>query len=134
MPDSIRAAHESPRILSLQALATPTGTADGGNGLFARAGALIHPTGVRPARIARFIVGECGSAMHNAVFCRPGTTVVCLNWINGYQSQIATLMGLTQGYILPADGQPRDTARLRSGDRPMRLALADLRASLRPHL
>ncbi len=31
---------------------------------------------------------------------------VCLNWINGYQSQIATLMGLTLGFILPADGLP----------------------------
>jgi capsular polysaccharide biosynthesis protein len=89
---------------------------------------------VAALRAARIVVGEYGSAMHNTVFCRPGTTVVCLNWINGYQSQIATLMGLTQGYILPADGQPRDTARLWSGDRQMRFALADLRARLRPLL
>lgn len=89
---------------------------------------------VTALRAARIVVGEYGSAMHNAVFCRPGTTVVCLNWINGYQSQIATLTGLTQGYILPADGLPRDTARLWAGDRHMRFALADLRARLRPLL
>lgn len=54
---------------------------------------------------ARIIVGEYSSAMHNAIFARPGTSVVCLNCINSYQSQIAKVFDHRIGYITTPDGQ-----------------------------
>jgi capsular polysaccharide biosynthesis protein len=57
-------------------------------------------------RSAQLIVGEFGSAMHNALFSAPGTRVVCLNWINALQSRIAQLKRQEVGYLLPAEGAP----------------------------
>lgn len=54
---------------------------------------------------ARIVVGEYSSAMHNTVFCRRGATVVCLNYINAYQSRIAQAFGHSIGYIPDADGR-----------------------------
>ncbi len=55
---------------------------------------------------ADVIVGEFGSAMHNALFSSPQTKVFCLNWINGMQSRIAQLRRHRVGYLLPSDGPP----------------------------
>jgi Glycosyltransferase 61 len=55
---------------------------------------------------AELIVGEFGSAMHNSIFSPPGTTVFCLNWINGLQSRIAELKQQRVAYLLPSDGVP----------------------------
>jgi capsular polysaccharide biosynthesis protein len=55
---------------------------------------------------ADLIVGEFGSAMHNALFSPPGATVFCLNWINGLQSRIAQLKQHRVGYLLPSNGVP----------------------------
>jgi|GEM_PF-2712299 len=53
---------------------------------------------------ARLIVGEFGSAMHNALFSPRGSTVFCLNWINALQSRIAQLKEQRIGYLLPDNG------------------------------
>jgi capsular polysaccharide biosynthesis protein len=55
---------------------------------------------------AELLVGEFGSAMHNALFSPRGTRVFCLNWINGVQSRIAQLKEQRVGYLLPSDGVP----------------------------
>jgi O-antigen biosynthesis protein WbqL len=79
---------------------------------------------------ARIIAGEYGSALHNAIFAPPGTTIVGLNWINAYQSQIAALMGHRIGYLRPADGQMRDSQGIWRGDRSMRFDPAEVTARL----
>lgn len=56
---------------------------------------------------ARLIVGEFGSAMHNALFAPAGTHVLCLNWVVWVQSRIANLRGHHIGYLLDPDGEPR---------------------------
>lgn len=53
---------------------------------------------------AELMVGEFGSAMHNALFGPSTTTVFCLNWINVCQSRIAQLKGQRVGYLLPRAG------------------------------
>jgi hypothetical protein len=60
---------------------------------------------------ARLLVGEFGSAMHNALFSPAGTKVLCINWINGVQSRIAQLRRHQVGYLLPSDGVPVEYAR-----------------------
>lgn len=55
---------------------------------------------------ADLLVGEFGSAMHNALFSPRDTRVFCLNWINGLQSRIAQLKQQRVGYLLPSDGVP----------------------------
>jgi O-antigen biosynthesis protein WbqL len=56
---------------------------------------------------ARLIVGEFGSGMHNAIFSRVGTRVVCLNAVNHVQSRIANSFGHDLGYLLDRDGLAR---------------------------
>lgn len=55
---------------------------------------------------AKLIVGEFGSAMHNALFSPRGAKVLCLNWINALQSRIAQLKEQRIGYLLPRNGEP----------------------------
>ena len=55
-------------------------------------------------RNATMIVGEFGSALHNAIFSRAGTLVIALNWLNAVQSRIARLKGHRIGYVLPTSG------------------------------
>lgn len=55
-------------------------------------------------RNAKYIIGEYSSSLHNAVFSSSGTTVICLNCINVYQSAIAKLMEHRVGYIQPVNG------------------------------
>jgi hypothetical protein len=57
-------------------------------------------------RSAELIVGEFGSAMHNALFSASGTRVLCLNWINGLQSRIAQLNRQQVGYLLSSEDAP----------------------------
>ncbi|MCC5972935.1 MAG: glycosyltransferase family 61 protein [Rubellimicrobium sp.] len=86
---------------------------------------------VRLMRGARLIAGEFGSAMHNTVFARPGTVVICLNWVNGYQSQIARMLGQPIGYVAPQGGVFRDAAGILSGSRrKMRFARDHVRDRL----
>jgi O-antigen biosynthesis protein WbqL len=56
---------------------------------------------------AKVIVGEYGSALHNAIFAPTGTVVISLNCTNVLQDCIAAYAGHTIGYILPEDGRPR---------------------------
>lgn len=70
---------------------------------------------VRTFDAASIVVGEYSSAMHNAVFCRPGTVVVCLNWINDYQSRIASLFGHTIGFIKPTGNEFKDSSQWGKG-------------------
>lgn len=98
--------------------------------------AVIHPETlpfvdqVRLMDGARVVTGEFGSAMHNTLFCRAGTTVVCLNWINAYQSIIARSCDHVAGYIAPDDGAFRDGAAIWSGNRQMRFDLTEVRRKL----
>jgi O-antigen biosynthesis protein WbqL len=55
-------------------------------------------------RGATMIVGEYGSALHNALFSPSGTLVFALNWINACQSRFARLRGHRIGYLLPSSG------------------------------
>ena len=55
-------------------------------------------------RGATMVVGEYGSALHNALFSPRGTLVFALNWINACQSRIARLRGHRIGYVLPSSG------------------------------
>lgn len=50
------------------------------------------------------IVGEYSSAMHNSIFSPCGARVVCLNWINWYQSRICALLEQPVGYIPQMSG------------------------------
>ena len=56
---------------------------------------------------ADFIVGEYGSGLHNALFARPGTCVLSINWLNGVQQHIARSCGHHIGFVLPDDNMPR---------------------------
>jgi capsular polysaccharide biosynthesis protein len=56
---------------------------------------------------AKIVVGEYGSALHNAIFSPPGTVVIGLNRINEVQDCIASYAGHRIGYVLPSDGVPR---------------------------
>ena len=94
--------------------------------LVVRPETLSLPDQVRLTAGARLIAGEYGSAMHNAVFARPGTDIICLNWINAYQSQIASLMGHRIGYIAPDDGKMRDSESIWKGEKTMKFAVDDV--------
>jgi O-antigen biosynthesis protein WbqL len=52
-------------------------------------------------RNAETVVGEFGSALHNALFSPQGTLVIALNWVNACQSRIARLKKHRIGYLLP---------------------------------
>ncbi len=59
---------------------------------------------------AAIVIGEYGSAMHNAVFCGAGTVIGCIGHWNAVQLRIADLFRhrsvfLTRGCVWPA-GQP----------------------------
>ena len=50
-------------------------------------------------RQAEIIVGQFGSAMHGALFARPGTRVAVMGFANLVQSQIAALRGQRMAYM-----------------------------------
>lgn len=56
-------------------------------------------------RSARLIVGEYGSALHNAIFSAPGATIIACNWINDLQSRIARIRKHSIGYQLATTGK-----------------------------
>ncbi len=68
---------------------------------------------------ARVVVGEFSSAMHNTLFSPAHTKVICLNWINNYQTEIARLQSHHIGYIRPSDGIFRDSIWQASGKQLM---------------
>ena len=60
---------------------------------------------------ATVVIGEHGSAMHNAVFCDPGTVVGCIGFWNPIQLHLGYVcqhrnVYLTRGCIWPSEGQP----------------------------
>ncbi|BBL76476.1 glycosyltransferase family 2 protein [Methylomagnum ishizawai] len=78
-----------------------------GHGLaIVRPEALPIPEQAALYRNAEIIVGEYGSGLHNAIYSRPGTAVLALNWINGVQQAIADSFGHAVGFVLPEDGGP----------------------------
>lgn len=79
---------------------------------------------------AEVIVGEYGSALHNAIFAPAGTVVISLNCANVLQDCIAAYARHTIGYILPDDGRPRLNG-APENDPAYRIRLADLDRMLR---
>jgi len=59
---------------------------------------------------AEAIIGQAGSAMHNAVFAKPGTLVGQVGMPNAHQSRIAGLCGHRLAYLFPDAPTPGDTA------------------------
>jgi capsular polysaccharide biosynthesis protein len=53
------------------------------------------------------LVGEFGSALHNAIFMPVGSKVVSINFFNSYQSAIARTRDQTIAYVPPDDGNFR---------------------------
>lgn len=98
---------------------------------------IIHPEEMRFAEqvqvfdAARLVVGEYGSGLLNAVFCRPGAAVLALNRVDGYLSRIARSLDLDLGFLAPEGGEfVTDAALLR---KPRRLGFAPeaLRGAIR---
>jgi capsular polysaccharide biosynthesis protein len=58
---------------------------------------------------AEIIVGEAGSALHNALFSSYWTKVVSINYISSVQNSIARLRGHRILYVKPRDGVLRTT-------------------------
>ena len=54
---------------------------------------------------ADIVAGEYSSALHNAMFCRPGTKVICLNCINWFQSAIGRLRRHKLAFVPTSDGR-----------------------------
>ncbi len=54
---------------------------------------------------ARVLAADFGSALHNALFCSPGTRVLAFNWVNTNQSRIAQLRGQKVGFQLGTTGE-----------------------------
>jgi len=54
-------------------------------------------------RLARVVVGEYGSGLHNALFSPAGVVTIALNRIQFLQSFIGALKGQRVGYLLPLD-------------------------------
>lgn len=78
---------------------------------------------------ARCVVGEFSSALHNAIFSRPGTRLVAVNWVNHVQDIIAAAGGHEINYILPEDGAPRLWAP-KSPTQAFRVRIEDARAAV----
>ncbi len=71
---------------------------------------LVHPQELRwddQVRMffhAGHVIGiEC-SALHGAMFCLPGTSVIALGRANGIQAAIAACFGHGIGYLMPSEG------------------------------
>lgn len=56
----------------------------------------------------KILVGEYSSALHNAMFCPVGTSVVAINRINWYQSAIGRMRQQNLAFVAPLDGRFRD--------------------------
>jgi len=54
---------------------------------------------------AKIVVGELSSALHNTIFCRPGTIVVQVNPFNAVQRRISLGLGHRLVSILPIGGE-----------------------------
>lgn len=61
---------------------------------------------------AEAVAGAYGSGLHNTLFSGPRTLVVALNWINAYQSNIASARRHVVGFVIPDDGRFRDASRI----------------------
>ena len=53
---------------------------------------------------ARVIVGEYGSALHNAMFSKVGASVVALNWMNQRQQALGLAFGHRNIFVFPEGG------------------------------
>ena len=73
---------------------------------------LSFPDQIRLFASARSVAGECGSGMHNAIFCGPGTNVAVLQSetnLNFLQSQIAMMLDQQVFYVVgPAESEGSD--------------------------
>jgi capsular polysaccharide biosynthesis protein len=77
---------------------------------------------VRVFDVARLVVGEYGSGLLNALFCRPGAAVLALNRVDGYLARIARSLDLDLGYLAPEGGAFVTDAELMR--KPRKLAFA----------
>lgn len=90
--------------------------------------AIVHPQEmhfaeqVRIFDAARLVVGEYGSGLLNALFCRPGAAVLALNRVDGYLARIARSLDLDLGYLAPEGGAFVTDAELMR--KPRRLAFS----------
>lgn len=97
---------------------------------------VVHPHEMSfPEQIALFdgaecVVAEFGSAVHNTLFSRRGTKVLCLNRINWYQSGIGSLRSLHVAYMPPADGRFRDWRSQHTPDAEFTINCRELRESV----
>lgn len=55
-------------------------------------------------RNARYVAGEYGSALHNAIFSSPRCTFICFNQINTVQQAIAKNFGHDLIFLMPENG------------------------------
>jgi capsular polysaccharide biosynthesis protein len=81
-------------------------------------------------RNATLVVGEYGSALHNAIFSGAGTRIVSFGFLNDVQSKIAAFRDQRIAYLAPQDERTEQGVRLQSFD-PAALDLA-LDAALSP--
>jgi Glycosyltransferase 61 len=75
---------------------------------------LVHPQELRwddQVRMffhASHVIGIESSALHGAMFCQPGTSVIALGRVNGIQAAIAACFGHSVGYVMPSEGTISD--------------------------
>jgi O-antigen biosynthesis protein WbqL len=74
---------------------------------------------------AEVVAGEYSSALHNTLFCRPGTRVISLDFYSWYQSAIGRLRQQPHGFVAPDDGKFRHW---RSVAEPQRIYRIDVNA------
>lgn len=71
---------------------------------------LVHPQELQwLEQVAMFfaathVIGADNSALHAAMFCRPGTKIVSLGRVHNIQGAIASVFGHAIGYVMPSVG------------------------------
>jgi capsular polysaccharide biosynthesis protein len=84
---------------------------------------------------AELVVGEYSSALHNTLFCRPGTRVISLNFYSWYQSAIGRLRQQPHGFVAPDDGKFRHWRLVQEPERTYRIsphALTEMISAMAP--
>ena len=77
---------------------------------------------------AEVVAGEYSSALHNTMFCRPGTRVISIDYYSGYQSALGRLRQQPHGFVAPDDGSYRHWRLVHESQRNYRVDPEALRA------
>jgi hypothetical protein len=97
---------------------------------------VVHPESlsfleqVRLYDSTTLLMGEAASALHNAIFCRPGTPVISLNAFSNLQNAISRLRQQPHAYVAPDDGQFRHVSRANELGRTYRIDPVDMRSAV----